>query len=404
MRTSVTKASMPPPYSGEQGPVVQLESFNESLIPKLSELLEATTEVAKAFETIRSLAERQDEWETKSLAEIAQSELFLAQIGYLSLANREKLKPLAMTDQFFKELEKFDMLPERECLSVSVIFCRSAEDGTDDILTRRTISQDFDQFLTTLGWPVNIATHEGFRGSLTNSICETAPYYASTTIEVIFHSPYHIHLPSDGILPSSDSRNIAYLSKRRMTGAGISSFVMGSTNFADSEPLHENSATTQTSTANNSSNHLAAPLVRSDHDITSSAGANSASEPSVASSTAPQNVTARSLFTWLTSEDLISIVWVEDISKLRHLIKRISALLVPSVVIFLIVHPFPLTPGLYRVRILTAGGVAMDDPMALGPLTDGVVVSRHTLGLLVRLTAVRAHVHAKAQRGSYRKP
>ena len=36
---------------------------------------------------------------------------------------------------------------------------------------------------------------------------------------------------------------------------------------------------------------------------------------------------------------------------------------------------------------------------AFGPLTDGTIVSRHAVGMLVRMTAMSAHTHLRSLKG-----
>lgn len=47
----------------------------------------------------------------------------------------------------------------------------------------------FQEFVGGLGWEVELATHTGFMGGLqrNGSTGETAPYYATSLTEVIFH-------------------------------------------------------------------------------------------------------------------------------------------------------------------------------------------------------------------------
>ncbi|KAI8812606.1 hypothetical protein BJ742DRAFT_26045 [Cladochytrium replicatum] len=107
------------------------------------------------------------------------------------------------------------------------------------------------------------------------------------------------------------------------------------------------------------------------------------------------------LFSHVTREDLVHIVWIEDF----HYISMIqSKLKEKSAVMFIIfIHSLPKTPGLYLIR-LTSMNRSVDEVTLIGPLTDGLVVSRHALGNLVRSTAISAHLACRILKGNYREP
>ena len=66
-------------------------------------------------------------------------------------------------------------------------------EGQEDklsILSNTGGSQDFEEFVAGLGWEVELETHTGFMGGLTRrgGTGETAPYYATSFMEVMFHA------------------------------------------------------------------------------------------------------------------------------------------------------------------------------------------------------------------------
>lgn len=57
-------------------------------------------------------------------------------------------------------------------------------------------SSTYEMFVSALGWEVELETHHGFLGGLPRQGCgQTAPYYATPFLEVIFHVSTRI--PSD---------------------------------------------------------------------------------------------------------------------------------------------------------------------------------------------------------------
>ncbi|CAG8856618.1 38798_t:CDS:2, partial [Gigaspora margarita] len=84
----------------------------------------------------------------------------------------------------------------RNCLSVSVYYIQSGSDNFDNIINPPSISEDFERFLNSLGWPVSLDAHSGYKAKLNSSICEVAPYFADRSVEVIFNVPYLIKTPN----------------------------------------------------------------------------------------------------------------------------------------------------------------------------------------------------------------
>jgi hypothetical protein len=102
----------------------------------------------------------------------------MSQMGLLSLENRHRMIPLRISEKLVNDLEKLDQLHEyvnsllrflslmlklnlhvrfyyrRDCVSASVYYVRSGALEYDQIINPSTISEDFEKFLNSLGWPV----------------------------------------------------------------------------------------------------------------------------------------------------------------------------------------------------------------------------------------------------------
>ena len=68
------------------------------------------------------------------------------------------------------------------------------------------VSDDFKGFLRSLGWPVELASHAGFKGPLLEDLCPSAPYYSDFENEVVFVVPYLFRgdkadSPTDAMFP-----------------------------------------------------------------------------------------------------------------------------------------------------------------------------------------------------------
>ena len=73
------------------------------------------------------------------------------------------------------------------------------QEDKQTILSNPSGSAKFEQFVTGLGWEVDLATHEGFIGGLqrNGSNGVTAPYYCTSTLEVMYHVSTRMPAQSD---------------------------------------------------------------------------------------------------------------------------------------------------------------------------------------------------------------
>ncbi|KAI3367873.1 hypothetical protein L3Q82_026708 [Scortum barcoo] len=85
----------------------------------------------------------------------------------------------------------------RETHKIAVFYIGEGQEDKCSILSNSAGSQAYEDFVSGLGWEVDLATHCGFMGGLqrNGSTGLTAPYYATSTVEVIFH--VSTRMPSD---------------------------------------------------------------------------------------------------------------------------------------------------------------------------------------------------------------
>ncbi|KAF9574487.1 hypothetical protein EC968_006292 [Mortierella alpina] len=270
--------------------------------------------------------------------------VLMAQMGYLSLENRSRVVPLYLSERLLAELQFLDDLKERDCMGVSVYFAQSGDVGYDELVhgSSAGLSKDFSRFLDCLGWPIQVETHSGYLGHLTKELCHTTPYFADRNSEVIFHVPYLMR-------PSSSGSG--------GTGGGGSS---GSGGLTADGPLMQ------------------------DHRLVDQ-------------------------FRAVTMHDKVAVVWVEERERMIHLLPLIDQ----SVMVYILIHPLEgdSAGGLFWIRILiqnthtTAGSVRLAaNPLMIGPLADGMLVSRHSLGSLVRTTAISADRACRLMTDSFTEP
>lgn len=262
------------------------------------------------------------------------SRLLIAHSGMASLRCRDSIVRLPPCVELLSDLEILDSLPERETISCAVLFVRSGRQSLEEILGERAISSDFGTFMQSLGWSVDLATHPGWVGSYREEFAKTAPYYADVDVELVYHSPQLIDTAAYAkVVQSLPSNQIG------------------------SPPNH---------------------YIREDLPSTLS-----------------------DIIRFI-SNDLVCILWIEDLQEMLTLPSKFQT----RAIVYICVSPLPdpaSSAGLYRIRIMVtslASAIVPSAPQAsspvgdavflFGPLLDGMIVRRETLGRLVRETAISA--------------
>ncbi|KAI9496808.1 hypothetical protein BDB00DRAFT_869033 [Zychaea mexicana] len=338
-----------------QVPVAQ--AVNEDAIPNIDNLFDKSSDNWKQWASIQSLAEREQSAETAAVEKSKKKpldrysalptgenintdsargfRLLLSELGLLLPQNRAHITPLRITDTLITEIETLDMLNERDCISVTAYYAQSGNTSWSELVeSPAAISEQFLQYLNCLGWPVEIAEHQGFRGKLDPAICDTMPYYADRTIEFLVNVPYLLKTP-----PADNG-------------------VWGTTQTLSK--IHQQ----------------------------------------------------------VSSDDHVCIVWIEDLTNYTELARRIkmSSSNNAKSMVFIFINPLKNSGnGLYWIRILipSIGNNATsvmasqrlnENALIFGPLVDGIIVSRHALGAMVRNTAISAHQACRVVTETYTRP
>lgn len=113
----------------------------------------------------------------------------IQQLGYLTWEKRFKVDSLNKSARLLRELKNLDAQPSRETHKIAVIYVAIGQEDKNSILTNSCGSRTFEDFVSALGWEVNLSSHLGFKGGLQSnkSTGETSPYYCNSTTEVMFH-------------------------------------------------------------------------------------------------------------------------------------------------------------------------------------------------------------------------
>ncbi|KAK3890821.1 hypothetical protein Pcinc_005247 [Petrolisthes cinctipes] len=125
----------------------------------------------------------------ESRSPFQQGRLLFDQLGLASWEKRQSIYTLKKNDKLLRELKNLDNQKCRETHKLAVIYVAEGQEDKMSILSNSGGSAGFEEFVGGLGWEVELATHTGFLGGLqrNGSTGETAPYYATSLTEVVFH-------------------------------------------------------------------------------------------------------------------------------------------------------------------------------------------------------------------------
>uniref|UniRef100_A0A7N4V020 Ral GTPase activating protein catalytic subunit alpha 2 n=1 Tax=Sarcophilus harrisii TaxID=9305 RepID=A0A7N4V020_SARHA len=123
--------------------------------------------------------------------------LLLNDLGMNSWDRRKNFHLLKKNSKLLRELKNLDSRQCRETHKIAVFYIAEGQEDKCSILSNARGSQAYEDFVAGLGWEVDLSTHCGFMGGLqrNGSTGQTAPYYATSTVEVIFH--VSTRMPSD---------------------------------------------------------------------------------------------------------------------------------------------------------------------------------------------------------------
>ncbi|VDL88522.1 unnamed protein product [Schistocephalus solidus] len=109
----------------------------------------------------------------------------------------EESSPICFMSSFFDVVSISTIiiihLIRRETHKLAVVYVAPGQEEKQEILSNRRGSLEFENFVAGLGWQVELAKHRGFLGGLDQS----ATYFATSTVEVIFHVSTRMSCESD---------------------------------------------------------------------------------------------------------------------------------------------------------------------------------------------------------------
>ncbi|XP_030632552.1 ral GTPase-activating protein subunit beta isoform X1 [Chanos chanos] len=351
--------------------------------------------------------------------EFQTARLFLSHFGFLSLEalkepGNSRLPPhlIALDSSlpgFFDDIGYLDLLPCRPCDTVFIFYMKAGQKSSQEILknveSAANVQPHFLEFLLSLGWPVEVGQHPGWTGSV----------YTSWTINVCDVSS----LPADDSVSLSDSGGGVFSGEKRVLYYADAlteiAFVVPSLNDSSAESS-ENSFPT----ADSDSQMELLPSMLKQSNLTLELFPNHSDNmgptqrsPTVKSKKLPSG---RSIPP-LSPETKVLVVWVERFDDIENfpvteLLAETSTGVETAVnssascrssssekdVPVIFIHP--LKTGLFRIKLHGAMGKFS---MVI-PLVENMVVSRRSLGFLVRQTVINACRRKRLESDSYSPP
>ncbi|RIA87709.1 hypothetical protein C1645_776672 [Glomus cerebriforme] len=120
-----------------------------------------------------------------------QCRLFLSHFGWLN-PDTFKDGSICMLNKgpaLYRDIRLLDKKYSRECIKVALLYVGPGQDDEQSILHNMNGSKEYDEFVASLGWEIDLATHPGYLGGLerNSTTGTTSIYYCTSTLEIIFH-------------------------------------------------------------------------------------------------------------------------------------------------------------------------------------------------------------------------
>ncbi|XP_043685136.1 probable Rho GTPase-activating protein CG5521 isoform X6 [Vespula pensylvanica] len=123
--------------------------------------------------------------------------LLFSHLGLSGWEQRRKLHLLTKNEKLLRELRNLDSQRSRETHKIAVIYVSQGQEDKNSILSNVAASKEYENFVARLAWEVELESHTGFLGGLVPGKASgvTAPYFATSFTEVLFHVA--TRMPSD---------------------------------------------------------------------------------------------------------------------------------------------------------------------------------------------------------------
>ncbi|KAL0222045.1 hypothetical protein RCL1_001899 [Eukaryota sp. TZLM3-RCL] len=123
--------------------------------------------------------------------------LFLVHLGLVHpvAASSSRVQSISPCQSFYKELARLDHVSGRDAYDVIITYAGQNQRTFEDFVGNVEVSQNFNDFVSSLGWVVDVTNHPGFCGSLHTNQSNfenifsknSTVYFANETSELCFY-------------------------------------------------------------------------------------------------------------------------------------------------------------------------------------------------------------------------
>ncbi|XP_014219177.1 ral GTPase-activating protein subunit beta isoform X2 [Copidosoma floridanum] len=319
---------------------------------------------------------------------------------------------------FASDLESLDHISARTCDTVHVFYVKAGQASPEAILTNvlheSSVSSNFLEFLSSLGWPVSVSSHAGWTGHVQTSWRSTPSSHQANIPQPSEDNDDHggaLYNGNTHVLYWADvSSEVAFVvstlsSNATSIPAGVDSKHNDTNNVWFERCVNNSNAShifANSSPISGQTRAMSLDLEKQSANMSSASAGSAQSEP-----IRPRRTTKHSLPP--QTDTKIMVVWLESLED--HVQFPISGLLPHT------------NTGLEHSRVVQASDVHVIYLQALAnglmhvklqgptsrmnfatPLIDGMVVPRRALGSLVRQTALNIGRRKRLDNDSYHPP
>ena len=217
LATKYVECTLPNVQDGHSVPSISLDE--DGLAEAIDKLMVKEEEIHKSYQCFS----RQPgcSWHNRvrepnsviSYSKFQTARLFLSHMGYFAF---DQLRDtdfylLNKSPNLIRDIRGLDKKYSREVAKIAVFYTNDQVTDEQSILKNHSSTQDYKDFILSLGWPVSLESHPGYKGGLEAEmmIDGLATYYCTSTQEIIFH---------DATCMLSDSQDPKQLKKKRHIG------------------------------------------------------------------------------------------------------------------------------------------------------------------------------------------
>ncbi|KAJ3313951.1 Ral GTPase-activating protein subunit alpha-2 [Boothiomyces sp. JEL0838] len=161
----------------------------------------------------RSVGQKENlDLKTETSAVFENARLLLAHFGQLNfdhLKNGE-VHLLTKSVNLTRDLRGLDRKFSREVAKFAIIYVGPDQEDEMSIFKNETGSIEYDEFVKSLGWEINLAEHTGYTGGLDSNLVKggICTYYCTSTVEMVFHDVTKMRIDKEDLKQVKKKRHI----------------------------------------------------------------------------------------------------------------------------------------------------------------------------------------------------